>query len=110
MLYEVITRFRRRRIARAGADVEGGAHRSGAAMAEREQRLLAPAEERPLEHRREQQIVARQQRRLGGGEQVLHRHVSGEVEAVRARDADAARLQRPDQVGLEGIALSYNFV
>ena len=73
--------------------------RAQAALAvpgELEQLVLVDAEQRALQHRRQRQIVLRQQQRVGQHHQVHHRDVLGQHQPVGAGDRDALVLQRAD--------------
>ena len=66
-----------------------------AIIGEPEQLVLREAEQRPFQHRRQGQIVFRQQQKAAERDQILHREFVGERQAVGAGDRHAALLSAP---------------
>ena len=84
----------------------GGAARSTASLAppgELEQRFLAEAVKRALQHAGEGEIVLGQQQEIGERHHVLDRELVGQVHAVDPGDLDAALLQGAHQRADEGV-------
>ena len=66
-------------------------------MGEAKQLLVVETDQRPLEHRRQGQVVGGKQDEPADGHQVHHRHLFGQHHSVDAGDGDAEQFQRPHQ-------------
>ena len=85
----------------------GGQGRLAAAVSEVEQRRLAEPRQRPLEDRGEGEIVVHHQRRLGQREQVHHRELGRQHQAVDPGHADGSLLEGADEMVDEFAALAH---
>ena len=69
-------------------------------------RFVVEPDQRRFQRRREHEVVRRQQGRLADGNEVVHRDMLADVEAVGTRDRHARALQRPDHREEGGAALA----